>query len=80
MLIATGSSRRHVIAVTEFLVTEAKRQELSILSVEGKGRADWVLIDLGDAVVHVMQTKSRDFYQLERLWTPLSSEENALEC
>lgn len=78
MLVATGTSRRHVVAVTEFLVVEAKRYKLSILGVEGKDRGDWVLIDLGDALVHVMQAKARDFYQLERLWTPLSTEEHVM--
>lgn len=78
MLVATGTSRRHVVAVTEFLVQEAKRYKLSILGVEGKERADWVLVDLGDALVHVMRASVRDFYQLERLWTPMSSEEHAM--
>lgn len=78
MLVATGTSRRHVVAVTEFLVSEAKRCELSILGVEGKERADWVLVDLGEALVHVMRASVRDFYQLERLWTPMTSEEHAM--
>lgn len=78
MLVATGTSRRHVVAVADFLVTEAKSRDLPILGVEGKNRADWVLIDFGDALVHVMQAQVREFYQLERLWTPLSTEEHAM--
>ena len=49
-------------------VVQAKQAGLTPLGIEGKELGDWVLVDLGDVVVHVMQDDARDFYQLEKLW------------
>jgi ribosome-associated protein len=68
MLICTGNSKRHVISIDENVVVEAKRAGTAPLSIEGRETGDWVLVDLGDVVLHVMEDDARNFYQLEKLW------------
>ena len=79
MIVASGRSRRQVTALAEEVVLRSKRAGHQPLGVEGMERGEWVLIDLLDAVVHVMEPETREFYQLEKLWggkeagLPLSS-------
>ena len=70
VIVASGTSGRHAKAVANSVVMSSKEAGLQPLGVEGQSNGEWVLIDLGDVVVHVMQEESRDFYQLEKLWTP----------
>lgn len=69
MIIATGTSTRHIKAMTEKLVEAAKANGQQPFGVEGQKAADWMLVDLGDVVVHIMTADARDYYNLEKLWT-----------
>ena len=71
MVFATGRSDRHVKALVDHVVEMAKERQVRLLGVEGRESHEWVLVDLGEVVVHVMQPDTRVFYDLERLWTPL---------
>ena len=68
MVFASGTSNRHVKSIAQSVVEAAKQQGLSVMGVEGDDVGEWVLVDLGDIVVHVMLPETRDFYDIERLW------------
>lgn len=70
LVIASGTSNRHVKSLAENVLTRARENGLRPLGVEGQDSAEWVLVDFGDVVVHVMLPATRDFYDLERLWSP----------
>ncbi|MDQ2076283.1 ribosome silencing factor [Marinimicrobium sp. ABcell2] len=69
LVIATGTSNRHVKSLANNVVVDAKQEGHPPLGVEGMESGDWVLVDFGDTVVHVMQQETRDFYELEKLWS-----------
>lgn len=69
MVVASGTSSRHVKSIADEVVKFARKLDCQPLGVEGEGEAEWVLVDLGDIVVHVMLPRVREFYALERLWT-----------
>lgn len=71
LVISSGTSNRQVSAIADKVVEDAKTNGQRILGIEGKNPSEWVLVDLGDVVAHVMQPHIRDFYQLERLWSNL---------
>jgi len=72
MIIASGRSSRQVTAISEKLVDNIKKDFGRSSKVEGKNAGDWVLIDTGDVIVHVFRPEVREFYQLEKMWQPLT--------
>jgi len=69
LLIVSGTSDRHVRSLAQAVVESAKQAGLRPLGVEGQEGGEWVLVDLCDVVVHVMQPRTREFYKLEDLWS-----------
>jgi ribosome-associated protein len=69
IVIATGRSIQHVRGIANNVSIEAKRLNMPVLGTEGAESSEWVLVDLGDVIVHVMTEKSREFYKLEKLWS-----------
>lgn len=68
MVIASGTSNRHVKALADSVAIKARESGVQPLGVEGEDGQEWVLVDLNDVIVHVMLPKVRDFYNLEKLW------------
>ena len=68
MVIASGTSERHVKALAGHVVEESKKNEIPPIGVEGETIGEWVLVDLGEVIVHVMKPQVREFYQLEKFW------------
>jgi ribosome-associated protein len=69
LIIASGTSSRHARSLADNVVEELKKSGHRPLGVEGLESGDWVLVDYGDTVVHVMQEDTRNFYELEKLWS-----------
>jgi ribosome-associated protein len=69
LVIASGTSARHVKSIANEVTKFAKQAGVAPLGVEGEVEGEWVLVDLGDVIVHVMLPRIREFYGLERLWT-----------
>ena len=68
MIICSGTSSRHVKALAQNVMDEARENDHRPLGVEGLDQGEWALVDLNGVLVHVMQTQTRAFYQLEKLW------------
>lgn len=72
MVVCSGRSSRQVTAISEKLTDRLKQQFGRISRVEGQGTGDWVLVDVGDVIVHVFRPEVREFYQLEKMWKPVA--------
>ena len=80
MVIVTGSSNRQVKAMHDALIILSKQLEMPVIGVEGKESYEWVLVDLGDVIIHLMREEARKFYDLEKLWsTQIPNVEKSLE-
>ena len=69
MIVASGTSTRHVKAIADNVELQAKKIGVQALGVEGDKGSEWILVDLVDVVVHVMMPEVREFYALEKLWS-----------
>ena len=74
MVLVSGTSNRHVKAMVDQVVETAKEFGEPVRGVEGRETYEWVLLDVGDVIVHVMQKEAREFYDLERLWSEVPAE------
>tara|TARA_B100001996_G_scaffold302316_1_gene242932 strand:+ start:461 stop:832 length:372 start_codon:yes stop_codon:yes gene_type:complete len=80
MVIVTGSSNRQVKAMHDALLILSKQLEMPVIGVEGKESYEWVLMDFGDVVIHLMREEARKFYDLEKLWsTQMPNAEKSFE-
>lgn len=70
MVVASGRSNRHVGSLADSVVEGLKKSGLKDIRVEGQPHCDWVLIDAGDVIVHVFRPEVRDFYGIEKMWSP----------
>ena len=77
MVIATGTSQRHIATMAEHLRENLKAKGLSSVPIEGLGNCDWVLIDAGDVVINLFRPEVRQFYELEKIWSDPAPETEA---
>jgi ribosome-associated protein len=79
MIVATGTSSRHLQSLSENLVTELKKIGVANCRIEGKESADWKLVDAIDIIVHIFHPEKREFYDLEKMWSePIPKEKASL--
>jgi ribosome-associated protein len=69
MVVASGTSNRHVASIAERLIEALEKSGNARVRVEGMPHCDWVLIDAGDVIVHVFRPEVREFYNLEKMWS-----------
>jgi ribosome-associated protein len=67
MVVATGTSSRHIHSIADFLSKNMRERGIAPRSVQGDD--EWILVDLGDVIVHIMQSQAREFYNIEKLWS-----------
>jgi len=79
MIVVTGTSARHVKSLANEVIEKSKEAGARPIGTEGESDGNWILVDLGDVVVHVMTRESRDFYALEKLWGMVASERGEID-
>ncbi len=78
MIIASGTSSRHLQSLSEILVEELKKLGLNNCKIEGKDSTDWKLVDTQDIIVHIFHPEKREFYDLENMWSEEIPKEKAM--
>ena len=78
MIIASGTSSRHLQSLSEILVAELKKLGLENCRIEGKESSDWKLVDTQDVIVHIFHPEKREFYDLEKMWSEEIPKEKAM--
>lgn len=78
MIIASGTSSRHIQALSDILIDELKKKGISECRLEGRESNDWKLIDAIDIIVHIFHPEKRKFYDLERMWSELIPKERVI--
>jgi len=78
MIIASGTSSRHLQALSEILVTELKKIGLNGCRIEGRDSSEWKLVDAIDIIIHIFHPKKREFYDLEKMWSEEIPKEKAM--
>ena len=78
MVLVTGTSQRHIQSLSDYVVEKVKENGFLPLGIEGEQGSEWVLLDLGDIILHLMTAQTREFYQLEKLWEADFSEQNEM--
>ena len=78
MVVASGTSSRHLQSLSENLVTELKKLGINDCRIEGKDSADWKLVDAHDVIVHIFNPEKREFYDLEKMWSEEIPKEKAM--
>ncbi|NOT84138.1 MAG: ribosome silencing factor [Methylococcaceae bacterium] len=79
MVVATGTSNRHIASMGHYVAESVKEKGFKPLGIEGDQGSDWVLVDLGDVILHLMTEQARDYYQLEKLWAvPAAAKEQQI--
>ena len=78
MVVVSGRSSRHVMAISDHLLTDLKDEGLGSARVEGQEGGDWILIDTGDVIVHVFRPEIREFYNIEKMWAAPDMEDGRL--
>ena len=68
MIVCSGTSNRHVISLSNYLMEALKKENLNTLNVEGIRNGDWVLVDAGDIIIHLFRSEVREYYGLEKMW------------
>lgn len=80
MVLVTGTSDRHLKSLCDYVAEKLKENGVKPLGIEGDLGSDWVLLDLGDVIVHAMTAQAREFYQLEKLWSVDRAKESEQEA
>jgi len=79
MIIASGTSSRHLQSLSENLVTELKKIGINNCRIEGKDSKDWKLVDAIDIIIHIFHPEKRIFYDLEKMWSePMPNEKASI--
>ena len=78
MIVASGTSSRHLQALSEILVTQLKKLGIEDCKIEGKDSNDWKLVDAHDVIVHIFHPEKREFYDLEKMWSEEIPKEKAM--